>query len=110
MACSASSSGSGNERVEFFIPDSLTITYACAFSLVTLGLYVTISSGQFSVAHAALMGVGGYAAGIATVNWSPPFPVALLAGAAAGGPLWLGVPFVRPRAPGGLRAHLSITL
>src|SRR2546428_12080530 len=87
MACSASSSGSGNERVDFFIPDSLTVTYACVFSLVTLGLYVTISSGQFSVAHAALMGVGGYAAGIATGNWDLPFPLAPPSGPTARGPL-----------------------
>src|SRR3989454_4078586 len=110
MACSASSSGSGNERVEFFIPDSLTITYACAFSLVTLGLYVTISSGQFSVAHAALMGVGGYAAGIATGNWNLPFPVALLAGAAAGALLGLAIAFVLQRTSGILLATVTIAL
>jgi len=96
--------------VDFFIPDSLTITYACAFSLVTLGLYVTISSGQFSVAHAALMGVGGYAAGIATVNWSPPFPVALLAGAAAGALLGLAIAFVLQRTSGILLATVTIAL
>jgi len=96
--------------VDFFIPDSLTITYACAFSLVTLGLYVTISSGQFSVAHAALMGVGGYAAGIATVNWNLPFPVALLAGAAAGALLGLAIAFVLQRTSGILLATVTIAL
>lgn len=93
-----------------FIPDSLTITYAFAFSLVTLGLYVTISSGQFSVAHAALMGVGGYAAGIATVNWNVPFPVALLAGAAAGALLGLAIAFVLQRTSGILLATVTIAL
>jgi len=96
--------------VDFFIPDSLTITYACAFSLVTLGLYVTISSGQFSVAHAALMGVGGYAAGIATVNWNLPFPLALLAGAAAGALLGLAIAFVLQRTSGILLATVTIAL
>ena len=96
--------------MDFFIPDSLTITYACAFSLVTLGLYVTISSGQFSVAHAALMGVGGYAAGIATVNWNLPFPVALLAGAAAGALLGLAIAFVLQRTSGILLATVTIAL
>ncbi len=93
-----------------FIPDSLTITYAFAFSLVTLGLYVTISSGQFSVAHAALMGVGGYAAGIATVTWHAPFPVALLAGAAAGALLGLATAFVLQRTSGILLATVTIAL
>ena len=96
--------------MDFFIPDSLTITYACAFSLVTLGLYVTISSGQFSVAHAALMGVGGYAAGIATGNWNLPFPVALLAGAAAGALLGLAIAFVLQRTSGILLATVTIAL
>jgi len=96
--------------VDFFIPDSLTVTYACAFSLVTLGLYVTISSGQFSVAHAALMGVGGYAAGIATANWNLAFPVALLAGAAAGALLGLAIAFVLQRTSGILLATVTIAV
>jgi branched-chain amino acid transport system permease protein len=96
--------------VDFFIPDSLTIAYAFAFSLVTLGLFVTISSGQFSVAHAALMGVGGYAAGIATVNWNAPFPIALLAGAAAGALLGLAIAFVLQRTSGILLATVTIAL
>ena len=96
--------------MDFFIPDSLTVTYACAFSLVTLGLYVTISSGQFSVAHAALMGVGGYAAGIATVNWNQAFPVALLAGAAAGALLGLAIAFVLQRTSGILLATVTIAV
>src|SRR3989442_5407559 len=102
MACSASSSGSGNERVDFFIPDSLTITYAFAFSLVTLGLFVTISSGQFSVAHAALMGVGGYAAGIATVIWNVPVPPSVPVGAGAGALLELTISFLLHRTSRGL--------
>jgi branched-chain amino acid transport system permease protein len=96
--------------VAFFIPDSLTITYAFAFSLVTLGLFVTISSGQFSVAHAALMGVGGYAAGLATVNWSAPFPVALLVGAAAAAALGLAMAFVLQRTAGILLCTVTIAL
>jgi branched-chain amino acid transport system permease protein len=96
--------------VGFLIPDSLTIAYAFAFSLVTLGLFVTISSGQFSVAHAALMGVGGYAAGIATVTWRVPFPVALLAGGAAGGLLGLAIAFVLQRTSGILLATVTIAL
>lgn len=94
----------------FYVPDSLTITYAFAFSLVTLGLFVTISSGQFSVAHAALMGVGGYAAGIATVTWNAPFPVALLIGSAAGGLLGLAIAVVLQRTSGILLCTVTIAL
>jgi branched-chain amino acid transport system permease protein len=96
--------------VDYFLPDSLTITYAFAFSLVTLGLFVTISSGQFSVAHAALMGIGGYVAGIATVQWNLPFPAALLAGAAAGALLGLAIAFVLQRTTGILLCSVTIAL
>lgn len=96
--------------MDVFVPDPLTITYALAFSLVTLGLFLTISSGQFSVAHAALMGVGGYAAGFATVSWSVPFPVALLAGAAAGAALGLAIAFVLQRTSGILLCTVTIAL
>jgi len=96
--------------VNAFVPDALTVTYAFAFSLVTLGLYVTIASGQFSVAHAALMGVGGYAAGLATVVWHAPFPVALLVGAAAGALLGFAIAFVLQRTSGVLLATVTIAL
>lgn len=39
------------------------------YAIVALGLHVTLLTGQFSVAHAALMGLGGYAAGYASVEW-----------------------------------------
>ena len=94
----------------FLVPDSLTVAYAFAFSLVTLGLFVTISSGQFSVAHAALMGVGGYAAGLATVTWHVPFPVALLIGAAGSALLGLAIAFVLQRTSGILLATVTIAL
>lgn len=40
--------------------------------IMTLGLYVTISTGQFSLGHAAFAGIGAYAASVLTVNfhWS----------------------------------------
>lgn len=39
------------------------------YAIVAMGLHLTLVTGQFSVAHAALMGLGGYAAGIGTVEW-----------------------------------------
>ena len=53
-------------------------------AIVALGLYVTLSSGQLSAAHAALMGVGAYVAGILTVNFFWPYWPALGAGALGG--------------------------
>jgi branched-chain amino acid transport system permease protein len=53
-------------------------------TILALALYVTLMSGQLSAAHAALMGVGAYAAGVLTVNFDIPYWPALIGGAAAG--------------------------
>lgn len=55
------------------------------FSIATMGLYVTYASGQISVMHMALVGVGGYAGGMASVALNLPFVVSLLFGAAIAG-------------------------
>lgn len=57
---------------------------ACCYAIITLGLQFTLASGQFSVAHAALAGLGGYASGVASINGGWPFPLALLAGIVIG--------------------------
>jgi branched-chain amino acid transport system permease protein len=54
------------------------------FAIATIGLYVTITSGQVSVMHQALVGVGGYAAGVASVSLGFPLVVSLLFGLVAG--------------------------
>lgn len=64
---------------------------AFAYAVVTVGLQVTLSSGQFSVAHAALMGLGGYAGGIITIKWHPPFVLALLGGTMVSGLLGMAL-------------------
>ncbi len=51
---------------------------------LTLGLYVTALSGQLSLATAAIAGVGGYTAGVLTVNFGVPFVPAVIAGAVLG--------------------------
>jgi branched-chain amino acid transport system permease protein len=63
--------------------DSVLVV-ACAYACVTLGLQLTLASGQFSVAHAALMGLGAYAGGIATKAWHWPFLTSLALGLAVG--------------------------
>ncbi|MCU1500945.1 MAG: hypothetical protein JWM12_299, partial [Ilumatobacteraceae bacterium] len=40
------------------------LVVAFAYACVTLGLQLTLASGQFSVTHAALMGLGAYAGGV----------------------------------------------
>jgi branched-chain amino acid transport system permease protein len=58
-------------------------------AIVAIGLYITLASGQFSTAHAALMGVGAYASGYVSVRWHLPLVAALAVGvfaaAAVGG-------------------------
>src|SRR5438093_1023208 len=51
-------------------------------SIIALGLYITMSSGPLSVAHAALAGMGGYLSAVLTTNFGWPFPVAIAAGMA----------------------------
>jgi ABC-type branched-subunit amino acid transport system permease subunit len=80
-ACSAPTRGSA--EMGPYVQSVFVV--ACTYSIVTLGLWVTLSSGQFSVAHAALMGLGGYGGGIASVRFGAPFPVALVAGFVVGG-------------------------
>lgn len=50
-------------------------------AIVSLGLYIQMSSGQMNVGQAAFMGVGGYAAGLFTLKAGVPFGLALLLGA-----------------------------
>jgi branched-chain amino acid transport system permease protein len=54
------------------------------FAIATIGLYVTITSGQISVMHQALVGVGGYAAGVVSVRLGLPFVASIFFGALAG--------------------------
>ena len=56
------------------------------FTVMALGLYVVLMSGQVSLGHAALFGVGAYASAVLTVNFHLPFALALpLAGVAGAG-------------------------
>lgn len=50
-------------------------------AIVALGFYVTFLTGQLSAAHAAFMGIGGYAAGSLTMKAGVPFELAMVLGA-----------------------------
>jgi branched-chain amino acid transport system permease protein len=83
---------------------------ACCYALVTLGLQVTLRSGQFSVAHAALMGLGGYAGAVVTIRWDPPFAVSLLAGALVAGLVGVVMAGVLIRTSGVLLGTVTIAV
>ncbi len=52
-------------------------------SLLALSIYLTLACGMLSIANAAFMGIGAYAASLLTMRYGAPFPVALLGGMAA---------------------------
>jgi len=52
-------------------------------AIAALGFYVTFLSGQFSAAHAAMMGIGAYVAGLLTLRAGVPLPAAMLTAALA---------------------------
>jgi branched-chain amino acid transport system permease protein len=92
----------------FYVDDIFVV--ALTYGLVTLGLYVTLASGQFSVAHAALMGLGGYMGGWATTQWNLPFPIAIILGGLAGGLGGLLIAFILQRTSGILLGTVTIAI
>lgn len=56
------------------------LIFAGYTAVISLGLYVSMSSGILSVAHAAFAGVGGYAAAMLTVKLGAPFGAGILVG------------------------------
>lgn len=52
-------------------------------ALLALSIWLTLVCGMLSIANAAFMGIGAYAAAILTMNYGAPFPVALAAGMVA---------------------------
>jgi branched-chain amino acid transport system permease protein len=61
-----------------------TATLTCINIIVALGLYVTITSGQLSNGHAAIMGIGGYSAGYLAIHYEFSFWQTLVCSAVAG--------------------------
>jgi branched-chain amino acid transport system permease protein len=45
--------------------------------ILALGVYLTLMSGQFSVGHAGLMGIGAYSSAVLTTNFRWPFVAAV---------------------------------
>lgn len=59
-------------------------TYFGIDSILALGMYVTMLSGQVSLGHAGFMGIGAYISAIMAAKIGLPFPLALIIGAIAG--------------------------
>jgi len=75
-------------------------TVAIIYAAVGVSMYILAGlSGQLSIGHSALMGIGGFGAGLLTKNAGLPYAVALpLAGlAAAAGAVAIGLPSFRIR-------------
>src|SRR5581483_8283286 len=75
-------------------------TVAVVYASVGVSMYILAGlSGQLSIGHSALMGIGGFGAGLLTKNAGLPYAVALpLAGlAAAAGAVAIGLPSFRIR-------------
>ena len=51
-------------------------------ALLALSIYITLSCGMLSLAHAAFMGIGAYTASILTMSHEAPFALALASGIA----------------------------
>jgi branched-chain amino acid transport system permease protein len=52
-------------------------------ALLALSIWLTLACGMLSLANAAFMGIGAYAAALLTMNYGAPFAVALAGGMAA---------------------------
>lgn len=66
-----------------YVDSALTI--AGIYAIASVGLQVVISSGQFSIIHGALMGMGGYAAGVATLRYHLSLPLTMVIAALVAG-------------------------
>ncbi|HWW99844.1 branched-chain amino acid ABC transporter permease [Collimonas sp.] len=66
-------------------------------AMLALSIYVTLSCGLLSLANAAFMGIGAYAASLISMQTGLPFPVALAAGGALPAlvALIIGIPTLR---------------
>jgi branched-chain amino acid transport system permease protein len=83
----------------FYLAHSSDINLFGINALLALSLYLTLACGLFTLANAAFLGVGAYAAALLTIHLQWPFPFVILAGgvAAALVSLPLGLPVLRLR-------------
>jgi branched-chain amino acid transport system permease protein len=84
---------------QFFAIYGSLINFLGINSLLALSLYLTLAAGQLSLGSAAFAGIGGYTAGILTMNLGIPYLPALAAGSVLAGlvGLVIGLPVLRLR-------------
>lgn len=70
-----------DQLLAFWEPIAIFAGYT---AIIALGLYVSMSSGILSVAHAAFAGAGGYAAAVLTVRLGAPFAAGIIVGSTVG--------------------------
>jgi branched-chain amino acid transport system permease protein len=68
--------------------------------IIAFGLYWTLQTGQVSVGHGALMGIGAYISGLLTVKLGWPFAPSVALGSIAAGVIGIGVGAVALRFSG----------
>ena len=71
-----------------------TVAFIGLNGLLALSVYTTLSCGQLSLAQAGFMALGAYASAVLTLHTQAPFPLVLLAGAAA--PALVAIPLGLP--------------
>ena len=66
-------------------------TNAVILAIAVIGLYITVASGQFSVMHGALMGIGAYAGGFAATILGSSYLPSIVGGAIVAGLIGMAV-------------------
>src|SRR5579872_7466370 len=78
VGCSARTAACSNRVIPATIEPFVVL--AIVNVIAALGVYITLTSGQYSVAHAALMGIGAYASALLTTKFVWPFLPAVIVG------------------------------
>lgn len=83
----------------FFAVYGSLVNFIGINALLALSLYVTLSAGQLSLGNAAFAGIGGYTAGILTMQFNAPYLLSITSGALLAGvtAVILGLPVLRLR-------------
>ena len=85
--------------MHFFAVYGNLVNFIGINALMALGLYVTLSAGQLSLGNAAFAGIGGYTAGILTMQFHAPYILSITSGAMLSGivAVLIGLPVLRLR-------------
>src|SRR3972149_57016 len=85
------------QLAQFYAVYGSVINFIGINALLALSLNVTLAAGMAALGNAAFAGIGGYTAGVLTVQLKAPFIVALCGGTLMAGlmGLLLGLPVLR---------------